>query len=226
MELPFSTTEFLDLFARYNQAFWPAAVVLWIATAVTVALLPTSWRRSDRVLAGLLAAHWMWSGAVYHWALFTSINPAAWLFGALFIAQGALFLLAGSSGTRLSFATKRTGWGFVAWPLMLYALAYPGINAIAHDSLMRIPTFGVPCTTTVFTAGLLLLAERKPWALVIIPVVWSVVGGSAAWLLGMGADAVLPIGGIAMVMHSLQRRATTRSVPVQADTATSGVTTR
>ena len=45
----------------------------------------------------LLAGHWLWAGLVYHAWFFTAINPAAWLFAALFVAQGVLFIAFRSS---------------------------------------------------------------------------------------------------------------------------------
>jgi hypothetical protein len=70
----------------------------------------------------------------------------------------------------------------------------------------RIPAFGVPCPTTIFTAGLLMLAAPPSWRLSIIPIMWSVIGGSAAFLLGVRADYVLPIAGLALAVRSIQRR--------------------
>jgi hypothetical protein len=54
----------------------------------------------------------------------------------------------------------------------------------------RAPAFGVPCPTTIFTAGLLLATPLSRWLLV-IPIVWSLVGGSAAFLFGMTPDLML-----------------------------------
>jgi hypothetical protein len=84
-------------------------------------------------------------------------------------------------------------------------LAYPLINAIDHLSLLRIPTFGLPCPTTIFTVGVLMLATPRSWKLSIVPVIWSAIGGSAAFLLGVHADVALPVAGIALVIFSVRR---------------------
>jgi hypothetical protein len=68
-----------------------------------------------------------------------------------------------------------------------------------------IPTFGVPCPTTIFTVGLLMLATPRLWRLSIIPVIWSVIGGSAAFLLGVSADYALPVAGIALAAFSFRK---------------------
>ena len=187
MQLPFTRDQFFDLFAVYNAAWWPALVVLWIASAVFSALLLSSRRPPDRWIAALLAAHWIWSAVAYHAVFFTRINPAAWLFAALFLLQGALFVWWGIVQRRLSFAPWRNGWAPVAWLLVAYSLLYPAINAAQHLTLSRTPAFGVPCPTTIFTAGLLMLAKGASWRLSIVPVIWSMIGGSAAFLLDVRA---------------------------------------
>ena len=178
MQLPFTREQFFDLFAAYNAAVWPAVVVLWIASAAISVLLLSSRRLPDRWISALLAAHWIWSAVVYHAVFFTRINPAAWLFAALFAVQAALFFWAGVVQGRLSFARWRNAWAPVGWGLVAYSLVYPGINAVQHLTWSRIPAFGVPCPTTIFTAGLLMLAKGASWRLSIVPVIWSVIGGS------------------------------------------------
>jgi hypothetical protein len=203
VQLPFTREQFFDLFAAYNAAVWPALVVLWIASAVVSVLLLSSRRPPDRRISALLAAHWIWSGVAYHAVFFTRINPAAWMFAALFLVQAALFFGVGVVQGRLSFAPRRNPWTVVAWSLVAYSLLYPAINAAQHLTWSRMPTFGVPCPTTIFTAGLLMLANRASWRLSIIPVIWSVIGGSAASLLGVRADYVLPIAGLALAIFTV-----------------------
>ena len=207
MQLPFTEEQFFDLFVAYNGALWPALVALWIVSVVASVRLFSLRRPPDRWISALLAAHWTWSALAYHVAFFSRINPAAWVFAALFLLQAALFFWWGVVQGRLSFAPWRpTGWASVAWVLIAYSLAYPGINAAQHFSVSRIPAFGVPCPTTIFTAGVLMLATPRSWRVSIIPVMWSAVGGSAAYLLGVRADYALPIAGIALAVFSLQRR--------------------
>ena len=206
MQLPFTKEQFFDLFAAYNEALWPALVALWIASVMASALLLSLRRPPNRWISALLAAHWVWSALAYHVAFFTRINPAAWLFAALFLLQAALFLWWGVVQGRLSFAPWRNAWAPVAWLFVAYSLVYPGINGLQHLGMWRIPTFGVPCPTTILTAGLLMLAAPRSWRLSIVPVIWSVVGGSAAFLLGVSADYALPVAGSALAVFSLQRQ--------------------
>lgn len=168
-------------------------------------LLFSSRRPNDRWLSALLAVHWAWSALAYHAGFFSHINPAAWLFAALFLLQATLFLWWGVVQKRLSFAPWSNVWTPVALILIGYSLIYPAVNAVQHLSVSRIPTFGVPCPTTIFTAGMLMLATPS-WRLSLIPVVWSAIGGSAAFLLGVHADYALPIAGVALAVYSLRRQ--------------------
>ena len=205
MQLPFTREQFFDLFVAYNEALWPAVVAMWIASTVVVALRLSARHQHDRWVSALLVGHWTWSALAYHVALFTRINPAAWLFAAIFLAQAVLLFRVGVVQRRLSFAPWGNAWAPFAWGLIGYSLAYPFINAIEHLSLLRIPTFGLPCPTTIFTAGVLMLATPRCWSLSVVPVIWAVIGGSATFLLGVYADVVLPIAGIVLAIFSLRR---------------------
>ena len=75
---------------------------------------------------------------------------------------------------------------------MFYALAYPALNMLAGHTYPASPTFGVPCPTGILTAGLLLTtAHRPPIPVVVVPVLWALIGGSAALVLGVATDYVL-----------------------------------
>jgi hypothetical protein len=205
MQLPFTRDQFFDLFVAYNDALWPAVVALWIGSTVIVARRLSAPRQHDRWVSAFLAGHWAWSALAYHVAFFTSINPAAWLFAALFLGQAVLFFRVGVVQRRLSFAPWGSAWAPLAWGLIAYSLAYPFINAIDHHSLLRSPTFGLPCPTTIFTAGVLMLATPRCWSLSMVPVIWAAIGGSATFLLGVYADVALPIAGVALAIFSACR---------------------
>ena len=119
MQLPFSKQEFFDQLAAYNGALWPAAVALWVMSALTAVWLLSSPRPRDRWISGLLAVHWAWSAIAYHLAFFTRINPAAWLFAAIFLLQAALFFWSGVIRGRHSFTSPRTAWTPIGWFLIV-----------------------------------------------------------------------------------------------------------
>ena len=218
MRLPFTGEQFFDLLAAYNNALWPALVVMWVVSVLMILVLRRSAHPPNQWLSGLLAVHWTWSGVAFHLAFFTRINPAAWLFAAMFVVQAVLFLWLGVVRNGLSFTSRRTAWSPIAWVLVGYALVYPAINAIQHSTVMRIPTFGLPCPTTIFTGGMLLLASPRSRILTIVPVVWSAIGGSAAVLLGVSADYALPATGVALVVFEIHQSATVLSVSAREPT--------
>lgn len=199
MRPPFTEADFLALFARYNEALWPAAAALWLWTCGTAVLIARRGRAPFSIRA-LLVAHWLWSGAVYHLALFTSINPAAWLFGALFVAQAVMFATSAHMRKQLELTSSAvrltTGAGLVA-----YSLGYPLLVLASGLQYPAMPTFALPCPTTLFTAGVLVAADPPlPRRLFVIPILWSLVAGTAAVSLGVTPDYALFAAAIAMVM--------------------------
>jgi hypothetical protein len=155
---------------------------------------------------------WLWTGAVYHWRFFAAINGAARLFGAAFVLQGVLLAWAAWQG-RLQFGRRDGLPRALGWTLVLYALAvYPALGTATGHSYPGAPTFGItPCPVTLFTFGLLLLATTPvPWLLLIVPVAWSLVGGSAAFLLRVPQDwPLLASGVLAVTVLLRERRAST-----------------
>ena len=106
---------------------------------------------------------------------------SAWLFGALFLGAAALFLWSTWKG-RLRFDPPRGIAGIASAVLLLYALiGYPLLGWAMGHTYPRVPTFGLPCPTTTFTLGLLLLARRPvPKAVLVVPMAWSIIGSFAA----------------------------------------------
>lgn len=213
MNPPFSVDEFFAVFARYNEAVWPAQVAL-TALAIVAALL--AWRPSptgDRVISGILAVLWAWMGIVYHFIFFRSINPAASLFAAVFVAQSVAFVGVGVIGGRLHFRVSAGASGLAAGILLVYALAvYPLMGQAAGHVYPFAPTFGLPCPTTIFTLGLLVAAQPGvPRTLLLVPLAWAVVGTSAALQLGVAADFGLPVAGLVAAVFAWSRTKATRA---------------
>ncbi len=82
----------------------------------------------------------------------------------------------------------------------------PGLSIALGHAYLVTPTFGVPCPTTIFSAGVLLTCRRLPLLVTLIPLVWSLIGGSAAVLLGVAADYVLLACAPVLVAHLLKER--------------------
>jgi len=199
MDLPFTTEQFLAVFERYNLAIWPLQIVAYALGLIAVALAYRPVRASGRIICAILAIFWLWMGAVYHLAYFSEINGAAIVFGALFVVQGVLWLLVGVVRPRIVFRAGLSASSMVGASLILYAVvAYPIIGTLLGHGFPRSPSFGVaPCPTTIFTFGLLLWTRARPPTYVLaIPLIWSAIGFSAAFTLGIYEDIGLPIAGV------------------------------
>jgi hypothetical protein len=200
--LPFTAEQFFEVFGAYNNAIWPAQVVAYLAGLLAVALLYRPGAAADRVIAGVLACMWIWTGIVYHWYFFSTINAAAYFFGAAFVAQGVILLGAGVVRRNLQFGFAPGARAFVGIVFLCYAaIAYPLVGLAYGHCYPKMPWFGIaPCPVTIFTFGFVLLLERVcPWWIIAIPFLWSIVGGTAAFLLAVPQDWMLLASGVTTV---------------------------
>jgi len=78
--LPFTLEQFLDVFAAYNKAIWPAQILAYVLGAIAVAALFRKGRASDRVISTVLGLMWLSTGVLYHGVFFSSVNKAAFAF--------------------------------------------------------------------------------------------------------------------------------------------------
>ena len=151
-------------------------------------------------------------GGVYHMLFFSTINEAANIFGLLFILQGILFLRYGFI-TSQTFELKKDSYGIAAAILIIYALfIYPAIGYYYGHIYPYSPTSGLPCPTTIFTFGILVLSkQRLPFYILIIPFIWAIIGFSTALKLGIYEDSGLMISAILLSVLNLikQKKITT-----------------
>ena len=88
------------------------------------------------------------------------------------------------------------GWSLVAIALV----AYPVAGFALGHRYPAIPTFGVPCPTTIFTLGLLHLASSPvPRLAFAVPLLWCAVGSVAAFELGVPQDFLMLAAGLVSV---------------------------
>jgi hypothetical protein len=205
--MPFTVDDFFAVFARYNVALWHLQIIAVLSGLVVTALLLRPSRMADRAILLILAAMWAVNGIGYHLLHFTPVNPAAPAFAGAFILQAGLLaaralhrtvaiVFNGEAGPRL----------WIGATLILYALVlYPALGHLFGHRWPAVPVFGVaPCPTTIFTIGVLLCGR---WAalrwLLAIPVLWSIIGGSAAVLLDVPQDYGLIAAGVAALAGAL-----------------------
>ena len=200
--LPFTREQFLAVFVAYNEAVWPAQVMAYLLGLLMVALIIRPSAQRSRIVAAGLAAMWLWTGVAYHGMSFSTISNGAWGFAALFVIQGLLFIEAGVLRGRLVFGLCKGWLGWRGWALVAYAsIGYPLLGQLLGHGYPAMPMFGItPCPVTLFTFGLLLLTtEPIPRRLLVIPVVWSLIGGSAAFKLAITQDWPLLVSGVTVL---------------------------
>jgi Family of unknown function (DUF6064) len=196
-KIPFTTEQFLQVFEKYNQAIYPFQFALILVAIATVFLAASRKPFTNKLISCSLGFLWLWTGIVYHLIFFTAISPPAYVFGTLFIIQGLLFLYEGVVKNRLSFRSSQKSYGIFGTIFIAYSLViYPLIGYVLGRIFPTVQTFGVPCSTTIFTFGLLLWTDKRfPLGLLIIPVLWSLVGTSAAFSFGIKEDFGLLVAG-------------------------------
>jgi len=107
VKLPFNVEQFLSVFQIYNSAVWPTQILLNLLALIAIILSVRKTSVSSKIISAILGVLWLWTGIVYHLIFFTSINNAAYIFGALCVVQGLIFIFAGVYRSSLSFVTDQ-----------------------------------------------------------------------------------------------------------------------
>jgi hypothetical protein len=207
-EVPYGQVEFFEVFRGYHASF-PLAPIVWtVFSAGAVLLILRKVPVSNRLGAAVLAGLWIWAGVAYHLVHFAAINPAARLFGALFVMEGVLIAGLGLVNRRLQFAYTPTLPGVTGGALIVYALVlYPLIGRLTGHGYPSGPTIGVPCPTTIFTFGLFLWAIGSlPRPLLVIPILWAVLAAPAALSWGVIEDSMMPVAALLVVIAAVAER--------------------
>lgn len=217
--LSFTAEVFFSLLGQYNLDLWPTQMLglLLGLGAVAAACRPRA--GSDRAIAAVLAAAWLWVGIAFHGVYLATISFAAPAVAACFVAQALLLLWSGLVRGRLRFRFRRDviGWAGLAVALAGLAL-YPLLGLAAGRGWSQLASFGVaPCPTVIVTIGLLLLTEgRTPFILMIVPLLWSLAAGLAAWFLAIPEILVLPaigLGALALILRPPSASRRNRAAP-------------
>lgn len=217
--LPFTREQFFEVFAAYNSATWPAAVAVYPLALLALAGAWWGGRHGGRWVGAVLAVMWAFVGIVYHGLYFSRINPLATVFAGIFILQALLFAGQAAFGRGLAFTPRGRIRAAAGAVLIAYAmLAYPLIGLAAGERYPALPLFGVaPCPLLIFTFGLLVQASGGRWWLWIVPLAWSLVGGSAALLLSVPQDWALPVAAVVVLLIELIDRTPAASPAPVAD---------
>jgi hypothetical protein len=198
MKLPFTTEQFLDVFRLYNESVWPLQVLFFFSAILCIYYIFRRTAFSHKLIFLFLSFIWLWMGIVYHIIFFSSINKAAYFFGSLFILQAFITAYEGVVENRLIFKFTGSIGNIAGILLVIFALlVYPLLGFVFGHRYPQSPTFGLPCPTTIFTLGIFLfIRDRIPYLLIAIPLLWSVIGFTAAFTLGIYEDTGLLVAGV------------------------------
>lgn len=169
--LVFSARNYYRLFEIYNAAVWPAHIV---ALGLGLTVLFFLRRGMGRAVAVALAVAWAWVALVFHLKFFSTITPFAPYFAAGAGLEAALIAWTGVA--RGGLAPARDGVLSARVGLAIYLAALAGLPALGLAMGRAVPQaeiFGLaPDPTALATIGLLLVARRVHWHLLIIPFLW------------------------------------------------------
>ena len=198
MKLPFTTEQFFNVIEKYNLTMFPFQVLILILGIACLFLIHSKFSIKDKLIGIYLGVLWIWIGIFYHFAFFTAINKAAFIFVGIFILQGLLILFntftKNKPFIKFSLQTKSyLGYFFILYGLIIY----PIISYFVEGSIERTIVMGLPCPSTIFTFGIFILTNNKfPKYLLIIPSIWAVIGLSAAINIGVIQDIMIIISAI------------------------------
>ena len=93
MKMPFTAEQFLQVFENYNHSFFPVQLIILLLAVLCLFFVHTQRKNTAKFVGAFLGLLWIWAGLVYHILFFSLINPAAYIFGGLFILEGILILM-------------------------------------------------------------------------------------------------------------------------------------
>lgn len=196
---PFDAEVLASLYTQYNTAVWPAQVVALAAALVVLwlAISPQPWR--GRTLGAILAAGWLWCGAVFFLRYMASLDFMAPVYGWAFLVEAALLLwaLVWRGGTLRAAGGRLGGLALALAAASLFGL--PLVSGLAGPGFAAAGVVGVaPAPTVLLTLAVLLLVEgRSRWLLSAIPLLWVAAAGVTGWVLGV--PEYLALAGLAVV---------------------------
>jgi hypothetical protein len=197
--LPFTADVLFASFEQYNRALWPIHILAFAVGLPVILLTLRPVRGGDRAIGALLAVAWLWVGIGYHLLHHAAIDFAAPLYGVFFVLQG--LLLAWDAAVRgrpaFRFRADLPGWAGLVLALAA-ATVWPIADGLLGFGWQSVRLVGLaPAPTAVFTLGLLLLIDgRTALYLTVIPLLWTLVAGATAWILGIRQDLALPVAGL------------------------------
>jgi hypothetical protein len=200
-----TTDQILSTFEAYNLEIWPMQAAAYLLGIVALFFAVKRTQGSSRIVWAILSFLWVWTGLVFCMFYFGPVFTPGYVMGVLMIIQGAL-LFAGAMQPKVTFHCRANLYSVMGILFIAYAMiGYPLVGHLMGHTYPRTLPFGlVPCPTTAFTFGLLMLADVKvPKHLLVIPILFAI-GAVVPILLGILEDVGLLVAGVlgtAMILY-------------------------
>jgi hypothetical protein len=185
--LLFSPRTYYRLLELYNLAIWPAQLAGMAIGLAIVALLIGQRGHYERIIAGLLAACWLWVALAFHYQRYVQINWAATWFAVAFACEALLLVVVGVLGGRLALQPARGGTLWIAVSIIAISiLGYPILAPLTGRPWTTAEIFGVaPDPTAIASVAVLALVRgRIRWLLLVLPVLWCALATATLWAMG------------------------------------------
>ncbi len=157
---------------EYQEAFWPfqfifILLVLWILYSIW-----NSKEKHHRIISGIVAFFWFWTGLVFEANYYNNINWAGFYICLVFILQGFLLLWFGVFKNGIVFKQSH----IFASLALLIIIAYLILQLLFGATVFEVSIIGMlPDTTALFSLLFLLIpVKKRVWSLLPIPVIWLV----------------------------------------------------
>ncbi len=168
--LMFSPAVYWRMVERYNREMWPLQWVMLGVGGVLAWQVILKRRQAGKLVAGMLAALWLWVAWAFHWERYAAINWGAQYLAAAGVLQALMLSAWLVLPRRIRVDDPRPGARFIGVMLALAGLAYPCAALFAGRPWTQAEVFGLmPDPTALTTMGLILASPlpRSVWLLVI-----------------------------------------------------------
>jgi hypothetical protein len=221
MNSSLTTDQILSTFEAYNLEIWPMQAVAYLLGIVALFFAVKRTQGSSRIVWAILSFLWVWTGLVFCMFYFGPVFTPGYVMGVLMIIQGAV-LFAGAMQPKVTFHCDPSLYSVMGILFIAYAMiGYPLVGHFLGHSYPRTLPFGlVPCPTTAFTFGLLMLADVKvPKHLLVIPVLFAI-GGVVPVSRGILEDVGLLVVGVLGTVMILYKDSKRKMITVQTGSVT------
>ncbi|HEY2865059.1 MAG TPA: DUF6064 family protein [Casimicrobiaceae bacterium] len=204
--LLFSPRTYYRLLELYNLAIWPLQLAGMAIGAAIVALLIAKRGPRERIIAGLLAACWLWIALAFHYQRYAHINWAATWFAGAFACEALLLVVVGVLTGRLVLQRARDGRLWIATSIVTISiLGYPILAPLTGRPWTTAEIFGVaPDPTAIASVAVLALVRgRVRWLLLVVPVLWCAVAAATLWAMDAPERWVVLAGGLLALWPAL-----------------------